>query len=320
MSQQERNAETILRRLDWTVIRRLDGLLQGDYRSLFQGFGLDLADLREYQFGDDVRTIDWNVTARMQVPYVRRYLEDREVTAWFLLDMSPSVDFGTVKTRKRDLLQDFVGVLARLLQRHGNAVGAILSDGKEEHLIPARGGKMHVLRVLHELVGTPHLRRSPPTDLGRLLERGYEAVRRRSLFFVVSDFVSTPGWQKSLGLLAQRHEVLAVRLQDPREVDLPDIGSVYFEDAETGEQLYLDTHDPRFRKRYAEAARARESELQSALRSSGVDILTLSTEADLVDSIVRFASLRRRRKHSPAAFIHRPPALQLVSAGRGVRP
>ena len=120
MSQQAKNPEAILKRLDWTVVRRLDGLLQGDYRTLFQGLGLDLADLREYQPGDDVRTIDWNVTARMQEPHVRRYLEDREITAWFLLDVSPSVDFGTVEVLKRDLLVDFVTVLARLLTRHGN--------------------------------------------------------------------------------------------------------------------------------------------------------------------------------------------------------
>jgi len=312
MSQPERNPERILRRLDWTVIRRLDGLLQGDYRSMFQGFGLDLADLREYQLGDDVRSIDWNVTARMQVPYVRRYLEDREVTAWFLLDLSPSVDFGTVKTRKRDLLIDLVGVLARLLTRHGNPVGAVLYDGKNERLVPARGGRIQVLRLLHELDASPRLRRTPPTDLSLLLQRAFQAVRRRSLVFVVSDFLSTPGWEVPLGLLTQRHEVLAVRLVDPREMELPDIGSVFFEDAETGEQLYLDTHNARFRRRFAETARKRESDLQASLRSAGVDTFTLSTEGDLVDSIVRFATLRRRRKRSPAAFNKRRPGLEVV--------
>src|SRR5512136_569698 len=137
--------ERLLQRLDWTVIRRLDGLLQGDYRTLFHGFGLDLAELREYQLTDDVRYIDWNVTARMQTPYVRQYTEDREVTAWFLLDLSPSVDFGTVQTLKRNLLIDFVTVLARLLTRHGNRVGAVLFNGQVDKIIPPQGGKLQVL-------------------------------------------------------------------------------------------------------------------------------------------------------------------------------
>ena len=238
MSQAARNPEQILKRLDWTVIRRLDGLLQGDYRTLFQGFGLDLADLREYQFADDVRCIDWNVTARMQEPHVRRYLEDRELTAWFLLDVSPSVDFGTVQVLKRDLLVDFVGVLARLLTRHGNRIGAIIYDGRGQHLVPARGGKPQVLRLIHELGAQPHLQRAPATDLAPLLETALRTIRRRSLLFVVSDFISAPGWARPLGLLARRHEVLGVRLHDRRESELPDIGSVVFEDSETGEQLF----------------------------------------------------------------------------------
>ena len=137
------------------MLRRLDGLLQGDYRTLFRGFGLELADLREYQFGDDIRHIDWNVTARMQTPYVRQYVEDREVTAWFLLDLSPSVDFGTVQTLKRNLLIDFVAVLARLLTRHGNRVGAILYTDRVERVIPARGGKDQVLRLINDLRSSP---------------------------------------------------------------------------------------------------------------------------------------------------------------------
>ncbi len=284
------------------MIRRLDGLLQGDYRTLFQGFGLDLADLREYQFGDDPRTIDWNVTARMQEPYVRRYLEDREVTAWFLLDVSPSVDFGTVEVLKRDLLIDFVAVLARLLTRHGNRVGAIVYDGNGQKLIPAHAGRAQVLRLVHELLAQPRLDRSPPTDLGLLLQNAARAIRRRALLFVVSDFISTPGWQRPLGLLSRRHEVLAVRLFDPRETELPDIGHVVFEDSETGEQLFFDTHDPGFRMRFVEAAQRREAALTAAFRASSVDALALSTEGDLVRGILRFAALRRQRKANPAAF------------------
>jgi len=280
-------------------------MLQGDYRTLFQGFGLDLADLREYQYGDDVRTIDWNVTARMDSPYVRRYLEDREVTAWFLLDLSPSVDFGTVLVQKRDLLVDFVGVLARLLTRHGNRVGALVYDGTCTRPLPPQGGRQQVLRLIHELLDAPRLERSPPTDLALLLGRAHNAIRRRSLVFVVSDFWSSPGWVRSLHLLTRRHEILAVRLQDPREMEIPDIGSVVFQDAETGEQLYLDTHSKSFRTRFASAAQRRERDLDAAFRECGVDTLLLSTESDLVDSIVRFAARRRKQKQTPAAFAAR---------------
>ncbi len=216
--------ERILQRLDWQVVRRLDGLLQGDYRSLFHGNGVDFADLREYQYGDDVRYIDWNVTARMATPYIREYIEDRELTAWFLLDLSPSVDFGTADTEreKRSVLVDFVTTLARLLTRHGNRVGAIFYGGRVERTIPARGGRIQVLRLINDLLGQPRLPKAPFTDLAPLLVAGQRSIKGRSLVFVISDFISVPGWERPLNLLTQRHEVLAVRLFDRREVDLPD--------------------------------------------------------------------------------------------------
>ena len=294
-----RNPEKILQRLDWTVIRRLDGLLQGDYRTLLHGFGLDLADLREYQYTDDIRYIDWNVTARMQTPYVRQYVEDREVTAWFLLDLSPSVDFGTVHTLKRNLLIDFVTVLARLLTRHGNRVGALVYGDKVERVIPAGSGKIKVLQLINELLRQPKLKHASATNLTALLETSLRTIRRRSLVFIISDFFSAPGWEKPLGVLTQRHEVLAVRLYDPRETQLPDIGPIIFEDAETGEQLYLDTHDKKFRKRFLDAAQKREYELNVIFRRVGVDVLPLSTEDDLVHEVVRFATLRKQRKQLP---------------------
>jgi uncharacterized protein (DUF58 family) len=288
--------ERILQRLDWQVIRRLDGLLQGDYRSLFYGYGVDFADLREYQPEDDIRYIDWNVTARMNSPYVRKYAEDREITAWFLLDLSPSVDFGTAQSLKRTVLIDFVTTLARLLTRHGNRVGAMFYGSRVDHIIPARGGKIHVLRIINELLKQPRLTRSPFTDLTPLLEGALQSVKRRSLVVIISDFISAPGWEKPLNLLNQRHEVLAVRLWDPREVSLPDIGPLIMEDAETGEQLYIDTHDKKFRLRFEEAARKREAALAEAFKHAGVDMLSLSTDEDLIRAIVRFATLRQRRR------------------------
>jgi uncharacterized protein (DUF58 family) len=292
---QPRSPEAVLRRLEWTVIRRLDGLLQGDYRTLFRGFGLDLADLREYQYGDDVRHIDWNVTARLQTPYVREYHEDREVTAWFLLDLSASVDFGSGEVRKRNVAADFVAVLARILTRHGNKVGALLYGEDVDTMLPARSGRRHVLSMLHAMLARPEPQRNAPTDLGELLASGAHLMRRRSLVFVVSDFISVPGWQERLGQLAQRHEVVAVRLHDPLEASLPDIGMLVVQDAETGEQIFVDTHDRGFRRRFAEAAQRRETDLRAAFRQAGIDALELSTDDDLMDAIRRFADMRKRR-------------------------
>ncbi|HET9905283.1 MAG TPA: DUF58 domain-containing protein [Anaerolineales bacterium] len=288
--------EKILLRLDWNVIRRLDGLLQGDYRTLFYGFGVDFADLREYQPEDDIRYIDWNVTARMDTPYVRQYVEDREITAWFLLDLSPSVDFGAVQSQneKRTMLVDFVTVIARLLTRHGNRIGAIMFGDKVQHTVPARGGRLQVLRLINDLLRQPRLSRAPLTNLKEMLEGALNTIKRRSLIFIISDFISEPGWEKPLSLLNQRHEVLAIRLWDPREVELPDLGMVVMEDAETGEQLFVDTHDPKFRKRFFEVAQKREEALNSTFKRAGVDVLSLSTDEDLVRAIVRFAKQRKQ--------------------------
>jgi len=289
--------ERILHRLDWQVIRRLDGLLQGDYRSLFYGYGIDFADLREYQPGDDIRYIDWNVTARMDTPYVRQYVEDREIRAWFLLDLSPSMDFGAVQNLKRTVLIDFVSTIARLLTRHGNRVGATFYGSRVERMIPARGGRLQVLRLINDLLKQPTLPKAPFTNLTPLLEAGLYSMKQRSLIFIVSDFISEPGWERPLKLLSQRHEVLAIRLWDPREIEMPDIGPIIMEDAETGEQLYVDTHDKKFRQRFQEAAQRREAALNETFKRSGIDALSLSTEEDLVRAIVRFATLRKRRRH-----------------------
>jgi uncharacterized protein (DUF58 family) len=291
--------ERILQRLDWQVVRRLDGLLQGDYRSLFRGNGIDFADLREYEAGDDVRYIDWSVTARMNAPYVREYLEDREISAWFLLDLSPSVDFGTAEMErlKRSVLIDFVSTLARLLTRHGNRVGAIFYGDRVYRTIPARTGRIQVLRLIDDLLKQPRLHRASFTSLAPLFEAAERGIRRRSLLFVISDFISEPGWERSLLLLGRRHEVVAVRLIDRRELELPDVGAVLLEDAETGEQLYVDTHDRRFRQRFERAAREREAAFQEAIGRSGVDAVTLSTDEDLVRAIIRMAERRKRRRH-----------------------
>ena len=292
-------AENILRRLEWTVLRRLDGLLHGNYQTLFRGFGLDLADLREYQYYDDVRYIDWNVTARLQTPYVRVYNEDREVMAWFLLDLSPSVDFGA-RVKKRSVSTEFVTVLTRLLTRHGNRVGTLFYGDSVDTVIPARSGRRHALHILHRILSRPETPPSAATNLGDFLQTALRVMKRRSLVFIVSDFISTPGWAKPLANLTQRHEVIAVRLYDPLEMELPDLGLVMMRDAETGEQLFVDTHDRTFRKRFAVLAERREQELRSAFTQAGVDVLELSTSDDLANAILRFADLRKRRSQLAA--------------------
>jgi uncharacterized protein (DUF58 family) len=285
----------VLRRLEWTVIRRLDGLLQGDYRTLLRGAGLDLADLREYQHNDDVRHIDWNVTARLQVPHVRVFTEDREMAAWFLLDLSASVDFGSGDQRKRSVSAEFVAVVARLLTRHGNRVGALLYGSGVDSMIPTRGGRRHVLHLLHSIQARPLAAESGTTRLRDLLESAAGVVKRRSTLFVVSDFISQPGWERPLAMLAQRHEVIAVRVVDPMELDLPDLGLLTMRDSETGEQLLVDTHDKSFRKRFSRIAAQREADLRAGFVRAGVDTLELSTDGELVDAVVRFADLRKRR-------------------------
>ncbi|VWX57176.1 ATPase [Burkholderiales bacterium 8X] len=292
-------AERALRRLEWTVIRRLDGLLQGDYRTLMRGTGLDLADLREYQHHDDVRHIDWNVTARLQTPHVRVFTEDREMAAWFVLDLSRSVDFGSGTKAKREISAGFVGVIARLLTRHGNRVGALVYGNDIEAVIPPRSGRRHVLHLLHAMERRAETKAAPDqkgmTRLADLLKSAAALMPRRSTVFVVSDFLSEPGWERPLAQLTQRHEVVAVRLFDPLERELPDLGLVPLRDAETGEQVWVDTHDAGFRKRFARIAAERETVLRDTFAKVGVDALELSTNDDLVASIVRFADMRKRR-------------------------
>ena len=289
-------AEPLLHRLEWTVLKRLDGLLQGDYRTLWRGAGLDLADLREYQHADDVRHIDWNVTARLQVPHVRQFTEDRELSAWFLLDLSGSVDFGSADVTKLAVSAGFVATLARVITRHGNRVGALMYGSAVDTVLPPRLSRLHVLNLMRLMRSRPRdAARGTGTALADLLTGAAGTIKRRSLVLVVSDFISQPGWDDALARLAQRHEVVAVRLFDPLEMALPELGLVTVEDAETGEQLFIDTSDPGFRRRYEAEAEAREAALREALARAGADTLELSTGDDLLESMLRFAAMRRQR-------------------------
>jgi uncharacterized protein (DUF58 family) len=302
--------DQLLRKLEWTVIRRLDGLLQGDYRTLWRGAGVDLADLREYQHHDDVRHIDWNVTARLQTPYVRQFTEDRDMNAWFLLDLSASVDFGSGDSTKLSVSAGFVATLARVITRHGNRVGALFYGNKVDAVLAPKASRLHVLTLLSKMTATANLNDSSDkskkrlatgskpahtTSLGDLLKAADGNMKRRSLVFVLSDFISQPGWEDALARLTRRHDVVAVRLWDPAEMDLPNVGLVTVEDAETGEQLFIDASDPAFRARYAKAAQAQEDALMASLSRSGADVMELATDDDLINALMRYADLRRQR-------------------------
>jgi uncharacterized protein (DUF58 family) len=194
------------------------------------------------------------------------------------------------------MLVDFVTVLARLLTRHGNRVGAMMFGSSIQHTVPARGGKVQVLRLINDMLKQPRLSHVPRTDLKSFFTGALHTIKRRSLIFVISDFMSEPGWERPLSMLGQKHEVIAIRLVDPRETDMPDVGMIVMEDAETGEQLFVDTHDAKFRKRFRDAAQEREEELTKTFQRAGVDVMSLSTGDDLVKSILRFAKRRQQRK------------------------
>ena len=289
--------ERLLRRLEWRILRRLDGRLQGDYRTLFRGTGVDFTDLREYEPGDDLRHIDWNVTARMDTPYVRRYVEDRELTAWLLLDHSASMGFGPVDRQKNLVLAEVATTLAHILAKGGNRVGAVLFGRDVEQVIPPASGRNQVLRIARELID-PATTPAPgtTTDLSVLLRAAHGMARRRSLIVIVSDFISEPGWDVMLALLARRHEVVAIQVADPREFEIPSVGMVYVEDAETGEQIFVDTDDPVFQRRLSEAAYARQAELVEATRRAGVDLHQVLTDEDMVRALMRISALRKRRR------------------------
>jgi uncharacterized protein (DUF58 family) len=291
-----RASEQLLRRLEWQVIRRLDGRLQGAYRTFFYGTGIDVADIRVYTPEDDVRHIDWNVTARLDEPYVRQYHEDRELTAWLLLDRSRSMAFGPEGRDKDVVLVELAVTLARLLARGGNRVGALLFDARVERMVPPRTGRTHVLRLGHELSRPRPIETAPgsTTDLAKLLHAALTTIRRRSLVFVVSDFITVPGWERPLGQLARRHEVVAIRVVDPLERELPPIGLIVVEDAETGEQVVADTSDPEFRRRFHAEVDARERELQEAIGHTGVRLHDIGTDDDLAGALVEL--VRRSRQ------------------------
>lgn len=284
--------EKVLRRLEFKVVRRLDGFLFGDYTGIFYGPSLDLAEVREYQPGDEVRRIDWNVTARMHRLFVRQYLEEKELTAWLLVDLSPSMQFGTRRELKRDTAVEFAGVASYIISRHGDKVGVIGFPGRDV-FIPPRSGRIHALRIIHELASVTHHDRAG--DLGESLRQVAPMLRRRSLVFVVSDFLGPEGWDRPLRDLSRRHDLIAVRIEDPAERELPDVGGMPVRDPETGQQLWVDTSDPRVREAYRRLVAEHRARTDQMFRNARVDVLDLSTAEPLVDPLLKFVTYRRRK-------------------------
>jgi uncharacterized protein (DUF58 family) len=290
--------DEVLRRLELTVGRRLDGLLHGDHRGLVPGHGSEAGDARPYVAGDDVRRIDWNVTARTQVPHVRETIADRELETWLVVDRSASLEFGTAACTKADLAVAGAAAVAHLATRGGNRVGAVIvgSDGAVE--LPARSGRDHLRAVLHRIVTSRP--GAGPADLAPALRRLTRPGHRRGLVVLVSDLLAPQGWERALRATAARHEVLAVEVVDPRELDLPAVGELSLVDPETGRARQVRT-SPQLRRRYAAAAADQREAIAAALRSVGADHLQLRTDRDWVLDLVRFVQMRRMRAvHAPA--------------------
>lgn len=285
----------VLRRLDLVVRRKLDGLLNGDYQGLVPGHGSEQGETRLYAPGDDVRRIDWNVTARMTDPHVRETIADRELECWILADDSPTLDFGTALCEKRDLAVAAAAAIGFLTHRTGNRIGAVLAGPDGNQIVPARGGRDHLLAVLHRLVAA-HRHPQGRTDLAGALAMLGGIARRRGLVAVVSDFLEPPdSWQQPLARLAVRHEVLCIEVVDPREVELPSVGVLSLVDPRDGELLEIQTANPKIRERYAAAAAEQRGAIASAIRRAGADHLQLRTDRDWLLDIVHFVASRRDR-------------------------
>ena len=289
--------ERLLLRLEWRVIRRLDGRVQGAYRTPYRGSGLDFAGLRGYVEEDDARHIDWNATARLDEPQVRQYIEDRELTVWLVLDRSASMTVGRPGRGKHDVLGELALILARLFGRGGNRVGAVLHDGAAARVVPPGTGRAHALRIGYEIERTAAATPAAvTTDFAVMLDAVASLARRRSLIVIVSDFIGTGEWDKPLLRLVHRNDVVALRVVDAADDDLPEAGLLVVEDAETGEQLLVDTGDPLFRVRFRAGVAERDAVLAGRLRRAGVPLHRIDTDRDPVEALVEVVAATRWRR------------------------
>lgn len=286
--------DAVLSKLELTVKRRLDGLLQGNHLGLVPGPGSEPGESRVYHPGDDVRRMDWPVTARTTVPHVRETIADRELETWAVVDLSPSLDFGTAACEKRDLAIAGLAAIVYLTQHGGNRIGVIITTGESVVRLPARAGRAHARGVLRTVAQMPRAAKGRRGDLAAALEMLRRPLRRRGLAVVVSDFLGEPSWEAPLRALAHRHEALAVEVLDPRELDLPSVGLLTVVDPESGQQMEVQTADRTLRENYAAAARGQRAQIAAAMRRAAVPHLSLRTDRDWLLDIVRFVAARRR--------------------------
>jgi len=290
------SAAEVLRRLELSVTRRLDGLLQGDHRGLTPGHGSEPGEIRGYQPGDDVRRIDWNVTARLGDPHVRDSVADRELETWILVDASASLAFGTATCEKRDLALAGVAATGFLTARTGNRIGAMTigPDGASSP-IPARTGRVHMQALLRRVLSALDAPESGRTDLTSGMRRLAGTAKRRGLIVVISDFLDPGPWDAGLRSLSLRHDVLCIEVVDPVELELPDVGMLLLHDTVTGREIEVPTGNAKFRERYAKAAAAQRSAITARIRRTGADHLVLRTDRDWLLDLARFVSRRRDR-------------------------
>ncbi len=270
----------------------VESLAQGSYHSVFKGRGIEFSDVREYQYGDDVRAIDWNVTARMNHPYVKEFIEERDLTVLLFVDVSASGNFGS-QSPKKEIAIELAASIALSAARNNDRVGLFLSTTKIEKYLPPRKGRRHALKVIRELVCFNPKERG--TSLSNSLSYISKVVRRRSIVFLISDFIDDPvSLKKPLSLLSAKNDVIAVRVSDPRELELPDVGLIELEDGETGEQMLVDTSSPEFSKNFSALAHGRTASLKKALRRSRVDIVDISTSESWAKPLMGFFKRRAR--------------------------
>jgi uncharacterized protein (DUF58 family) len=301
-------ARRILADVELTVGRHLDGVVHGDYQSLFPGPGTEPGESRLYVVGDDVRLIDWNVTARTTFPHVRDPVADHELDLWLLADVSASQHFGTARSEKRDVVVAAAAAFGIPATRLANRVGALVLTPTATLPVPARPGRNHLLAILARLLSAGGTEGGGRTDLAAAIGRLGRLAQRRGIVVVISDFLATPDWPLALGRLGTRHDLIAVEVLDPRELELPPVGILTLVDPETGTTRMVDTSRGRLRARYAHAAGEQRKAIAAAIRRAGGDHLVVRTDRDCLPDVARFFRLRRERlrgTHRPSPQAHR---------------
>lgn len=289
-----------MKTLELTVRRRLDGVLHGDHLGLIPGPGSEPGDARMYQPGDDVRQMDWSVTARTTHPHVRQMIAYRELETWLVIDLSASLDFGTALCEKRDLVVAAAAAVTHLTSGGGNRIGAVVANGQQLIRIPARSGRVHEQSMLRKIATTPHAPDGVRGDLREAIEALRRPQRKRGLAVVISDFLGDIDWQRSLRAISGRHDLLGIEILDPRDLELPDVGDVVLHDPETGRTREFSV-TPTLRADFARAAQHHRDQVEGALRSCGAPVMTLRTDRDWIADVVRFVSTRRHTFGAPNA-------------------